>query len=135
MVEDAVAWAAEVFDLDTLGVDPYLSRTLTPRLMERGINVVEIPQDMRNLSPAMKEAERLIRAHQMLHEHNTAARWCFGNVRCAVDGNENIKPMKNRSTGRIDMTVAWIIAMAVALLAAARPPDLAQALRRPGFSL
>ena len=103
--------------------------------MERGINVVEIPQDMRNLSPAMKEAERLIRAHQMLHEHNTAARWCFGNVRCAVDGNENIKPMKNRSTGRIDMTVAWIIAMAVALLAAARPPDLAQALRRPGFSL
>lgn len=119
MVEDAVAWAAEVFDLDTLGVDPYLSRTLTPRLMERGINVVEIPQDMRNLSPAMKEAERLIRAHQMLHEHNTAARWCFGNVRCAVDGNENIKPMKNRSTGRIDMTVAWIIAMAVALLAAA----------------
>ena len=135
MVEDAVARAAEVFDLDTLGVDPYLSRTLTPRLMERGVNVVEIPQDMRNLSPAMKEAERLIRAHQMLHEHNTAARWCFGNVRCAVDGNENIKPMKNRSTGRIDMTVAWIIAVAVALLAAARPPDLAQALRRPGFSL
>ena len=130
-----MARAAEVFDLDTLGVDPYLSRTLTPRLMERGVNVVEIPQDMRNLSPAMKEAERLIRAHQMLHEHNTAARWCFGNVRCAVDGNENIKPMKNRSTGRIDMTVAWIIAMAVALLAAARPPDLAQALRRPGFSL
>ena len=43
--------------------------------------------------------------------------------------------MKNRSTGRIDMTVAWIIAMAVALLSAARPPDLAQALRRPGFSL
>ena len=71
----------------------------------------------------------------MLHEHNTAARWCFGNVRCAVDGNENIKPMKNRSIGRIDMTVAWIIAVAVALLSAARPPDLAPALPRPGFSL
>ena len=135
MVEDAVAQAAEQFDLDTLGVDPYLSRTLTPRLMERGVNVVEIPQDMRNLSPAMKELERLIRSHEMLHEHNTAARWCFGNVRCAVDGNENIKPMKNRSIGRIDMTVAWIIAEAVALLAAARPPDLAAAMQRPGFSL
>ena len=89
MVEDAVAAAVDVFDLDTLGVDPYLSRTLTPRLMERRVNVVEIPQDMKNLSPAMKEVERLTRAHQMLHEHNTAARWCFGNVRCAVDGNEN----------------------------------------------
>ena len=124
MVEDAVAAAADVFDLDTLGVDPYLSRTLTPRLMERGVNVVEIPQDMKNLSPAMKEIERLIRAHQMLHEHNTAARWCWGNVRCAVDGNENIKPMKNRSIGRIDITVAWIISMAVALLRMPVGPDI-----------
>ena len=71
---------------------------------------------MKNLSPAMKELERLIRAHQMLHEHNTCARWCFGNVRCYVDGNENIKPMKNRSIGRIDITVAWIIVVAVALV-------------------
>ena len=135
MVEEAVAAAPDVFDLDTLGVDPYLSRTLTPRLMERGVNVVEIPQDMKNLSPAMKEVERLTRAHQMLHEHNTAARWCFGNVRCAVDGNENIKPMKHRSIGRFHIPVAWIIAMAVALLAEGRPPDLADALSRPGCSL
>ena len=67
---------------------------------------------MLSLSPPMKELERMIRAHEMLHIHNTCARWCFGNVRCAVDGNENIKPMKNRSTGRIDITVSWIIAMA-----------------------
>ena len=46
-----------------------------------------------------------------------------------------IKPMKNRSIGRIDITVAWIIAMAVALLAEGRPPDLAEALSRPGYSL
>ena len=135
MVEETITSCADVFDLDTLGVDPYLSRTLTPRLMERGINVVEIPQDMKNLSPAMKEVERLMRSHEMLHEHNTAGRWCFGNVRCAVDGNENIKPMKNKSTGRIDMTVAWIIAMAVALLRDNQPETLAAALERPDFSL
>ena len=45
--------------------------------------------------------ERLLRAREMRHVHNTCARWCFGNVRCAVDGNENMKPMKNRSIGRI----------------------------------
>lgn len=135
LVEETLTACADVFDLDTLGVDPYLSRTLTPRLMERGINVVEIPQDMKNLSPAMKEVERFMRSHEMLHEHNTAGRWCFGNVRCAVDGNENIKPMKNKSTGRIDMTVAWIIAMAVALLRDNQPETLAAALERPDFSL
>lgn len=111
-VEDAAAEAAELFDLRMLGVDPYLSRTLTQRLSARGLHVVEIPQTMLSLSPAMKELERMIRAHEMLHIHNTCARWCFGNVRCAVDGNENIKPMKNRSTGRIDIMVSWIIAMA-----------------------
>lgn len=111
-VEDAAAEAAELFDLRMLGVDPYLSRTLTQRLSARGLHVVEIPQTMLSLSPAMKELERMIRAHEMLHIHNTCARWCFGNVRCAVDGNENIKPMKNLSTGRIDITVSWIIAMA-----------------------
>lgn len=97
-------------------MDPYLSRTLTPRLMERHIPVIEVPQDMKNLSPAMKEAERLIRAHQMLHEHNTCARWNFGNVRCYADINENIRPHKQRSIGRIDTTVAWIICVAVALV-------------------
>ena len=117
------------------GVDPYLSRTLTQRLMDRGLTVVEIPQTMAHMSPAMKEVERLIRSHQMLHVHNTCARWCFGNVRCAVDGNENMKPMKNRSIGRIDIAVAWIIAMATAIVIANQKTDLAAAMDRPWFSL
>ena len=90
---------------------------------------------MLGMSPATKKLEVLIRAHQMLHEHNTCARWNFGNVRCAVDGNENMKPMKNRSIGRIDITVAWIIAMATAMVKGAEKPDLAAAMERPDFSL
>ena len=103
--------------------------------MAKGLNVVEIPQTMLSLSPAMKELERLIRGHEMLHVHNTCARWNFGNVRCAVDGNENMKPMKNKSTGRIDITVAWIIAMAVALVKANEKPDLGSALESGYFTL
>lgn len=135
MVEDTILWCKDMFKLETLGVDPYLSRTITARLTEQQINVLEIPQDMRNMSPAMKELERMIRSHEMLHEHNTAARWCFGNVRCFVDGNENMKPMKNRSIGRIDMVVAWIIAVAVYLLQSNQKPDLSTAMEQPGFTL
>nr|DAG13199.1 MAG TPA: Large Terminase [Caudoviricetes sp.] len=134
MVEDTILWCSQMFRLETLGVDPYLSRTITSRLTEQQINVLEIPQDMRNMSPAMKELERMIRSHEMLHEHNTAARWCFGNVRCFVDGNENMKPMKNRSIGRIDMVVAWIIAVAVYLLQSNQKPDLSTAMEQPGFT-
>lgn len=113
---DAVLEAKETFKLQMLGVDPYLTETVAPALQDAGVTVVSIPQSMAGMSPAMKEMERMIRAKEMLHVHNTCARWCFGNVRCAVDGNENMKPMKDRSVGRIDITVAWIIAVAVWLI-------------------
>ena len=139
-VEEIIWQAAEDFDLVTLGLDPALSWTLSQRLMQGqegrdGIEVLEISQTMMGMSPATKHVELLLRRHELLHEHNTAARWCFGNVRCATDGNENLKPMKNRSTGRIDITVAWIIAMATALVKGAQAPDLASAIARPDFSL
>lgn len=115
-IKNTIKMAAFTYNLKLLGVDPYLSREITGELRESGINVVEVRQNMTEMSPAMKEIEKLLRSGQMVHEKNTCARWCFGNVRCAVDGNENIKPMKNKSTGRIDMAVAWIIAFAAYMM-------------------
>ena len=114
-IKDTIKEAAKLYKLEILGVDPYLSREISGSLMKDGINVLEIRQNMTELSPPMKDIERKLRGGEMYHDHNTASRWCFGNVRCAVDGNENIKPMKNKSIGRIDITVAWIIAHAAAL--------------------
>ena len=142
MVCETIFEAASLFNMTMLGTDPHLSFTLVPRLMEgdaarglRPINVIEIPQDMRNLSPAMQEMEKEIRDHQMLHEHNTCARWNFGNVRCRTDGNENMKPMKNLSTGRIDVTVSWIIARATALIGENQPGNLAATIESGKFSM
>ena len=139
-VEQTIWQAAEEFDLVCLGLDPAMSWTLSQRLMQstaehEAIQVVEIRQNMTGMSPATKQLELLLRKGMMLHEHNTAARWCFGNVRCATDGNENMKPMKTRSVGRIDIAVAWIIAMAAAMLCDTEKPDLAAALGRADFTL
>lgn len=107
---------------------------MTPLLQDEGVEIIAIPQTMLGMSPGMKELEMLIRKHEMLHVHNTCARWCFGNVRCAVDGNENQKPMKNRSTGRIDITVAWIIAVAAWIVERNQKPDLAGGHAASGIS-
>ncbi len=138
-VEQAIWDAAAQFDLVTLGLDAAMSWTLSQRLMQstkehEGLEVIEIPQTMMGMSPATKQLEVLLRKHEMLHEHNTCARWNFGNVRCATDGNENVKPMKNRSVGRIDISVAWIIAMATAMSKGAEKPDLNAALDRGDFT-
>jgi phage terminase large subunit-like protein len=107
------------YKMTMLGTDQWNSRMLTQRLEKqtnKRLQIVEVLQTMAGMSPAMKEAERLMRAGQLAHEVNPAARWCFGNTVIATDGNENIKPMKNRSLDRIDLTVSLINAMALAVL-------------------
>ncbi|MEG1858545.1 MAG: terminase TerL endonuclease subunit, partial [Pseudoflavonifractor sp.] len=121
-VIDTIYAAAEQYEIKLIGFDPWLSRTITQRLeagdpaQRRGrLPVAEIPQDMKTLAPITKLLRELILKHEMLHVHNTAARWCFNNVRCCEDINGNQKPNKKKSTGRIDMTMAWIIALATAV--------------------
>lgn len=133
-VERTIAEARELYDLKMVGFDPYLSRTITQRL-EPIVPCIEIPQDMKNMSPAMKEMEKGMLDRTMLHVHNTCFRWTFGNVRVHVDGNENMKPMKNKSRGRIDPAVACIIAVAVWMIARNQKPDLAAAIDRGGWSM
>lgn len=118
-IEDTILEVSRTYKLVCLGVDPYLSRMMSGRLEKAKLTVVEIRQNMADMSPAMKDMEVKLRGGEMVHEHNTCARWNFGNTRCATDGNANIKPMKNLSTGRIDITVAWIICHATAMLAPA----------------
>nr|DAQ51094.1 MAG TPA: Large Terminase [Caudoviricetes sp.] len=133
-VEDRIREARELYDLRMVGFDPYLSRTITQRLAPI-VPIIEIPQDLKNMSPAMKETDDMMQRHTLLHVHNTCFRWTFGNVRCHTDGNGNIKPLKNKSTGRIDPAVASIIAMAVWMIAKNQKPDLAAAVTRADFTL
>lgn len=106
---------AQQYNMKMLSTDPWNSRMLTQQLEKSGISIVETTQNMANMSPGMKEIERLLKTGQMTHERNPLARWCFGNVNIAMDGNGNIKPMKNKSRDRIDVIVALINAMAVAV--------------------
>lgn len=134
-VEDTIKAAAELYDLKMVGFDPYLSRTITQRLAKH-VNVIEIPQDLKNMSPAMKEIDTMMEARQLLHVHNTCFRWTFGNVRNYADGNGNIKPLKNRSVGRIDPAVASIIAVAVWTIARSQSgPSLVEAIESGRFSM
>lgn len=114
-VEDRIISLSRQYNLVSLCPDPWNSHMLTQRLEKQGITIIPIPQTMAEMSPAMKEVERLLRTCMLTHEANPVARWCFGNVNIAVDGNENIKPMKNRSQERIDVIVSLINAMSRAM--------------------
>lgn len=120
-VETRILNLSKQYDIVEVDTDPWNSRMLTQRLIKKGITVVEIPQTMAYMSPAMKEIERLAKIKQLTHEANPVARWCWGNVVVTIDGNGNIKPMKNKSVERIDLMVAMINAMARAMLQQHKP--------------
>lgn len=90
----------------------YLKQLLPDTMQEK---FVEIPQTMAGMSCGMGETERMLKAGELTHTKDPVGRWSFGNVRVAIDGNENQKPMKNKSIERIDPTVALINAMAGAV--------------------
>ena len=96
--------------------DPWHLEVLRQMLKsEEQSKFIQIPQTMAGMSPAMHELEKLFMNGGISHEANPMGRWTFGNVIVATDGNENKKPMKNKSIDRIDPICALIDAMAAAI--------------------
>lgn len=96
-----------------LGYDPAMAELLCNQMLrgEDGINTVQVPPRMSFMSPPSTEFERLIESGKLRHDHNPAVSWMVGNVIVYKDTNEQIRPMKGRSNGRIDGITAAIIAM------------------------
>lgn len=103
------------YEIKMLGCDPYNATQLMINIAKHDIPVSEVAQRILILSPAMKEIERLMKTKSLTHEQHPVARWCFGNMTVYVDGNENLKPLKNRSMERIDVAMAFIDAMHTAM--------------------
>jgi len=76
---------------------------------------IEIPQSIAGMTPGMTALERQFKAKEISHLKQPLGRYCFGCVVVNPDGNENIKPMKNKSIGRIDPIVALINAASGAI--------------------
>lgn len=115
VVKEKIIELKSIYKIKYACIDKWNSTMMMQEVAKKGIKTIEIPQTIAGLSPGMKELERLFRSEQITHEDNPLVRWCFGNVVVATDGNENIKPMKNKSIERIDPIVALITAMAVAM--------------------
>jgi phage terminase large subunit-like protein len=114
-IEARIIALSKQYKIEYIGTDPWNSTMLSQHLNKNGIESLDVDQTMSGMSPGMKEIERMMLRGLITHELNPVARWCFGNIVIAEDGNENIKPMKNRSKDRIDVIVALIDAMNIAM--------------------
>jgi phage terminase large subunit-like protein len=97
-----------------VGYDPWGALQLAQRMTAEGINMVEVPMRVKNVSQPMKELDSLIRQGR-LHHNNPILDWCIGNVSVLPDRNDNIFFRKMKPENKIDLAVASVLALALAM--------------------
>jgi phage terminase large subunit-like protein len=110
------------YDIKEIGFDPWNANQIALDLSDDGLTMVEVRQGFKTMSPAMKELEKLIVGKELEHGGNPALRWMFGNMAVKKDENENIRPVKDKSTERIDGIVAMVNAICCAIVHADNTP-------------
>lgn len=108
--ERILEYAAD-YELRELGFDDWNMGYLAPKLLAEGINMRPIRQTFKALSGATKHLERLVLKNAIRHGGHPVLRWCIANTVVAKDGPENVKPSKEKSHERIDLTVALVMAL------------------------
>ncbi len=103
---------SEAFSLQEVGFDPWNATQVGITLQDdHGIKMVEMRQGYFTLSGPTKELERLLLGSKIRHGGNPVLSWNASNVAVKTDENENVRPVKDKSTGRIDGIMALIMAL------------------------
>jgi phage terminase large subunit-like protein len=103
------------YDLREILYDRWNATQLVTQLQQDGANLVPLGQGYQSLSAPSKEFEKLVKARALRHGGHPVLRWCVANTVLEQDAAQNIKPSKKRSTERIDVAVALIMALAGAM--------------------
>lgn len=101
----------EQYDTLSLAFDPMQATQMIQSLMQAGLPVVELHQNLKNLSEPMKQLQALIYARRIHFQKNPVMEWMLGNVVCHQDAKENIYPRKEKNEDKIDGAVALIMAL------------------------
>jgi phage terminase large subunit-like protein len=99
------------FDIKELAYDPYNAAQLILSLTNKGFNCVEMPQTWGVMSPPTKYLEMLVILGLIEHNNNPVMNWNAQNVVVHTGPSGNYKPDKNKSSEKIDLMVALIMAL------------------------
>ena len=109
-IESDVLLDCQRFDVESVAFDPFQATYLITRLMNKGINCIEIPHQVRFLSDPMKQYEALIRDNKIEHNGDDFYTWMLSNLEAKVDFKDNVFPRKSSEKNKIDGPVADIMA-------------------------
>lgn len=106
---------AKKYKFGPFAYDPWNAMQLALQLQEEdGFVMAEHRQGFVSMNEPSKEFERLVISKKIRHGDNPVMNWMVSNVALKTDAAGNIKPDKDKSTGRIDGVVASIMSVGMA---------------------
>lgn len=108
---ERLEWIRARFNVQEVAYDPWGMKYMAAELDKRRFPMVEHRQGFQSMSGPMKRFEELVAQGRIRHGGNPVLGWHIGNVHRDEDASENVKPNKQKSTGRIDAAVAAIMAV------------------------
>lgn len=118
VIRSRILELATIYKVKELCADATFATMLIQELTQEGMIVIQIPQTFAVLTDPLNHTEILLKENKISHPNNPVAKWCFGNTSVAMNGQGLIKYVKEHRgknllrTKRIDLTAAWITAMA-----------------------
>lgn len=119
-IREKINELGERFVIKAVGIDKWNAAQLASQLQGDGINVGYVRTNGYQMTPALKELERLIQATSLRHDGNPCLDWCVANARIAEGTQGDIRIIKSKQRERIDGAVALAAAMFVQLARASK---------------
>lgn len=109
-IEEYIRQMAEMYDVVEVCFDPWNATQIMSHLIDEGFRVVETRMGYRTLSEPTKDLEGVISSRKIIHFDDPLLTWAVGNVVVQSDENANVRPVKNKSSNKIDPAMALIVA-------------------------
>ena len=115
------AWVREArsrYRVQQIGIDPWNAGNLVTELDQEGLQPIEVPQNIGQMSGPSKEFEADVLEGLVDAGGNPLMRWCVSNAVVLRDNKDNIYPIKTgkKSRGRIDPVIATLLAHKVGMV-------------------
>jgi phage terminase large subunit-like protein len=115
VIENKILEDCKQFEVVEVPYDPFQATQLSMRLLNQGVNMVEVRPTVLNFSEPMKQLEALVLDKKFHHNGDPVLTWMVSNVVCHMDAKDNIYPRKERHENKIDGVVALIMALSRAI--------------------
>lgn len=116
LVREDVKLFANTYAVTEIPYDKWNATQLATQLSHDGAVMVPMPQGYATLSEPAKYLEGLILSRRIRFGGNPVLRWMAANAAVQTGPNASIRPVKDKSTGRIDGIVALVMALGRAIV-------------------